>query len=165
MATPLQLASMTATLANGGTFYRPRIVRELRETGGATRTTYLPEAVRTLPVNAEYVAAIRAGMRDVTNSPLIVPGFAGTAFAPLRTYGLDMAGKTGTAEFEGPRDSKGRLPTHALFVGYAPASDPKIAVAVFVYGGGEGSEIAAPIVGEVIRAYLYGVAPSMSVDR
>ena len=165
LATPLQLASMTATLANGGTVYRPRIVRELRETGGATRTTYLPEAVRTLPVNAEYVAAIRAGMRDVTNSPLIVPGFAGTAFAPLRTYGLDMAGKTGTAEFEGPRDSKGRLPTHALFVGYAPASDPKIAVAVFVYGGGEGSEIAAPIVGEVIRAYLYGVAPSMSVDR
>lgn len=159
LATPLQLASMTATLANGGTVYRPRVVRELRETGGSARTTYRPEVVRTLPVNPEYVAAIRAGMRDATNVSSIVPGFAGTAFAPLRTFGLDMAGKTGTAEYEGPRDAKGRLPTHALFVGYAPASDPRIAVAVFVHGGGEGSETAVPIVGEVIRAYLYGVPP------
>ena len=67
-----------------------------------------------------------------------------------------MAGKTGTAEFEGPRDAKGNLPTHALFVGYAPYQDPRIAVAVFLYGGGEGSEAAAPVAGEVMRAYLVG---------
>ena len=109
-----------------------------------------------MPVAAEYLAAIRAGMHDTTNSPLIVPGFAGTAYSTLRPYALDMAGKTGTAEFEGPRDAKGNLPTHALFVGYAPYQDPRIAVAIFMFGAGEGSETAAPIAGEVIRAYLFG---------
>jgi penicillin-binding protein 2 len=156
LATPLQLASMTAALANGGTLYRPRVVRELRDTAGRAVKTYPPEVIRTVPVDAAHLAAIRAGMHDTTNAPLIVPGFAGTAYSSLRAYGLDMAGKTGTAEFEGPRDAKGNLPTHALFVGYAPYQDPRIAVAVFLYGGGEGSEAAALVASEVIRSYLIG---------
>lgn len=156
LATPLQLAMMTATFANGGTLYRPTVVRELRDTAGATVKSYPPEVVRRVPVAPEYLAAIRAGMRDTTNAPMVVPGFAGTAYGALRPYALDMAGKTGTAEFEGPRDAKGNLPTHALFVGYAPYQDPRIAVAVFLHGGGEGSEVAAPIAGEVIRAFLTG---------
>jgi penicillin-binding protein 2 len=162
LATPLQLASMTAAIANGGTLYRPRIARELRDSAGTTLKAYPPEVIRAVPVAPEYLAAIRAGMHDTTNSSLIVPGFAGTAYGALRPYALDMAGKTGTAEFEGPRDAKGNLPTHALFVGYAPYQDPRIAVAIFLFGGGEGSEIAAPIAGEVIRAYLFGAGSTAS---
>jgi penicillin-binding protein 2 len=161
LATPLQLAAMTATIANGGTLYRPRIVSELRHP--ASVTSFPPEVIRTVPVAPEYLAAIRAGMHDTTNSAFIVPGFAGTAYGSLRPYGLDMAGKTGTAEYAGPRDAKGNLPTHALFVGYAPYQDPRIAVAVFMYGAGEGSEAAAPVAGEVIRAYLFN-AGSTTVE-
>jgi penicillin-binding protein 2 len=163
LATPLQLASMTATIANGGTVYRPRVVSELRNTAGATLKVFAPEVIRTVPVAPEYLAAIRAGMHDATNSPLIVPGFAGTAYGSLRPYALDMAGKTGTAEFEGPRNAKGNLPTHALFVGYAPYQDPRIAIAIFMFGAGEGSEAAAPIAAEVFRAFLWG-AGSTTVD-
>ncbi len=163
LATPLQLANMTATLANGGTVFRPRIVRETRDPAGATLKRYPPEVIRTVPVAREYLAAIRAGMRDTTNAALVVPGFAGTAYSTLRPFALDMAGKTGTAEFEGPRDAKGNLPSHALFVGYAPYDAPRIAVAVFLYGGGEGSEVAAPVAAEVIRAYLTG-EPTTSSD-
>jgi penicillin-binding protein 2 len=86
----------------------------------------------------------------------------GTAYWALRQAGaggIAIAGKTGTAEFPGPRDAKGNLPTHALFVGYAPYDDPKIAVAVVVYGGGEGADVAAPVAGEVMKAYFEIVAP------
>jgi membrane peptidoglycan carboxypeptidase len=66
---------------------------------------------------------------------------------------IAVAGKTGTAEFFGPRKG-GRLPTHAWFTAYAPYDKPEIAVVVFVYSGGEGSEVAAPIATDILRAYF-----------
>ena len=87
-------------------------------------------------------------MRDVVAAEF------GTAYYSLKQPALPIAGKTGTAEFAGPRDSKGHLPTHALFVGYAPFDDPQIAVAVVVHHGGEGSEIAAPAAAETLKAYF-----------
>jgi penicillin-binding protein 2 len=115
---------------------------------------FAPEVIRKLPIQPEYLAAIRAGMRDAVAAQFATPTQSGTAFFALRTYALSIAGKTGTAEYFGPRDSKGNLPTHALFVGYAPYEDPQIAVAVVVYGGGEGSEIAAPAAAEAMKAYF-----------
>lgn len=148
LTTPLQLANMTAAIANGGTLYRPRLAREVKDAEGAVTQTFQPEVIRKLALAPEYLAAIRAGMRDVVAQQF------GTAYYSLKQPELTIAGKTGTAEFAGPRDSKGFLPTHALFVGYAPYEDPKIAVAVVVYNGGEGSEAAAPVAADVMKAYF-----------
>ncbi|HEX2033860.1 MAG TPA: penicillin-binding protein 2 [Chloroflexota bacterium] len=149
LATPLQLANMTAALANGGMLYRPRLVREVRDADGVVIETFQSEVIRRVPVAPEYMAAIRAGMRDV------VAATDGTAYYALRQPTLTIAGKTGSAEYSGgPRDSRGKLPSHALFVGYAPYEDPEIAVAVVVYGGGEGSEVAAPAAADVMKAYF-----------
>jgi penicillin-binding protein 2 len=148
LVSPLQLANMTAAIANGGTLYKPRIATEVRDDSGNVLTTLPPEVIRKLPIAAEHLNVIWAGMRDVVAAP------EGTAYFALKQPTLPIAGKTGTAEFYGPLDSKGNLPTHALFVGYAPAEDPRIAVAVIVYHGGEGSETAAPIAADVLKAYF-----------
>ncbi len=148
LVTPLQLANMTAAVANGGTLYRPRIASEVRDEKGDVVSSLPPEVIRKLPVAPEHLALIRAGMRDVVTAP------EGTAYYALKQPALSIAGKTGTAEFYGPLDSKGNLPTHALFVGYAPFENPQIAVAVIVHNGGEGSETAAPIAADVMKAYF-----------
>ena len=67
---------------------------------------------------------------------------------------VTVAGKTGTAEFPGPRDSKGRLPTHAWFTAFAPYEDPEIAIIVFIKGGGEGSLVAVPVAHEVLSYFF-----------
>lgn len=153
LTTPLQLANMAAALANGGTLYRPRLVKEVRDDAGAVSHAYAPEALRKLPVAAEHISAIRAGMRDA------VATTEGTAYWALKQPALTIAGKTGSAEYPGQRDVRGKLPSHALFVGFAPYDDPRIAVAVIVYGGGEGSEVAAPVAAEVMKAYFEVLQP------
>jgi hypothetical protein len=81
----------------------------------------------------------------------------------LDVPGIPVAGKTGTAEFcdsyPSCLDRDGRVRTsHAWFTAYAPARDPEIVVVVFVYGGGEGSKVAMPIAGEILR-YYFGLEP------
>jgi penicillin-binding protein 2 len=152
LVTPLQLANMTAAIANGGTLYRPRVASGVRDASGAELTTFPPEVIRKLPVSQEHVSVIQAGMRDVVTTP------EGTAYyainSPQSPLTFSMAGKTGTAEFFGPLDAKGNLPTHALFVGYAPYEFPRIAVAVIVHNGGEGSTTAAPIAADLIKSFF-----------
>ncbi len=87
----------------------------------------------------------------------------------LNVPGIPVAGKTGTAEFcdsyPSCLDRDGRVRTsHAWFTAYAPARDPEIAVVVFVYGGGEGSEVAMPIAGEILRHY-FGLEPEEEEDE
>ncbi|MBI3974107.1 MAG: penicillin-binding protein 2 [Chloroflexi bacterium] len=159
LATPLQLANMTAAIASGGTLYRPHLVKAIRDAEGNVTQTTAPDTIRKLPLAPEYLAAIRAGMRDAVAAQSATPTQSGTAYFALRQYDFPMAGKTGTAEYAGPRDSKGNLPTHALFVGFAPYDDPQIAVAVIVYGGGEGSATAAPVAAEAIKAFFELVQP------
>jgi penicillin-binding protein 2 len=148
LATPLQLANMVAAIANGGTLYRPRLVKAILPAEGEEVKPLPSEVIRKLPVAPEHLAIIRAGMRDT------VAATYGSAYWSLRQPSLTIAGKTGTAEFSGPRDSRGRLPTHAVFVGYAPHEDPQIAVAVIVYGGGEGSQTAAPVAADLMKAFF-----------
>jgi penicillin-binding protein 2 len=152
LTTPLQLANMTAALANGGTLYRPRLVKEIRNAEGAVLQTYAPEVIRKIPVNPEHIAAIRAGMRDAATLP------EGTATWALRNVPFPVAGKTGSAEFvpEGyvQQSRAAKLPSHALFVAFAPYDNPQIAVAVVIYGGGEGADVAAPAAGETIKAFF-----------
>src|SRR5581483_905086 len=89
-------------------------------------------------------ALVRQGMREAVTR--------GTAWK-VNFSDLAVAAKTGTAEFFGPKVN-GHLPTHAWFTAFAPYDKPEIAVVVFVFGAGEGSEVAAPIAADILRAYF-----------
>jgi peptidoglycan glycosyltransferase len=133
LATPLQMASVGATIANRGVRARPRVVRE-------------EKVVRRRAVSARVAAQVRDMMIGV------VRGGTGTAAA---LPGVTVAGKTGTAELRptagGPPDPKN---TDAWFVCFAPAENPRVAVAVMLVGAGHGGESAAPIARRVLSAAL-----------
>lgn len=145
LTTPLQMLNATAAVANGGTLYRPQIVREVKDAEGNIVRPFRKEAIRQLPISSENLALVQEGMRAA-----VAWGTARRAELP----GVAVAGKTGSAEYPGPRDSKGNLPTHAWFVAYAPAEDPEIALVVFIEGGGEGSVTAAPVAARILADYF-----------
>ena len=145
LTTPLQMLNATAAVANGGTLYRPRLALRLTDSEGRTVQEFPPEVIRQIPVDPENLALVREGMLATVEW-----GTAKGAYLPE----VAVAGKTGTAEFPGPRDAKGNLPTHAWFTAFAPYEDPEIAVVVFLYGGGEGSKTAVPVAAEILRYYF-----------
>ena len=145
LATPLHILNATAAVANGGSLYRPQIVREIRDADGNVVRPFSPQLIRKLHVSDETIAIIRQGMRAA-----VTHGTAGQA----RLGGVAVAGKTGTAEYPGQRDWEGNLPTHAWFTAFAPFDDPEITVVVFVEGGGEGGMVAAPVAAEILSHYF-----------
>jgi len=155
LATPLQVLNAVATVANGGTLYRPQLVREIIDSDGNTVRAFAPDVIRQVPVSSANLELVRQGMRYAVAGP------AGTARG-INVPGVAVAGKTGTAEFfvdrnkDGipDRDREGNLPTHAWFTAFAPFDDPEIAVVVFVYGGGEGSTTAIPVANEILNYYF-----------
>lgn len=155
LSTPLQVLNMTATVANGGTLYRPRFGHAVVNATGTVTNTIEPQIIRKLPVDAENMRLVQEGMRAAVTR--------GTSWK-ANLQAVNVAGKTGTAEFFGPRKG-GRLPTHAWFTAYAPYENPEIAVVVFVYDGGEGSEVAAPIAADILRAYFKLPPDAPLVDR
>ncbi len=160
LATPMQMLNATAAIANGGTLYRPQLVRQIVDTAGNVVEEFKPEAIRTLPVDPEVVDIVREGMWGAVNYP------NGTARA-LSVPGVSVAGKTGTAEFydpDIPLTASGRLPYHAWFTAFAPYEDPEIAIVVFVYNGGEGSAVALPIAQEILRGYFDLKYPPQPLD-
>lgn len=146
LATPLQLAVMTARLVNGGFAVKPHVTRRIEH--GWTEQTVWPE----IGVQKAHLELMKQGMYQVANSP------SGTAYRSRITEpGFEMGGKTGTSQVRritmaermtGVRKNED-LPwkerDHALFVGYAPVSAPRYACAVIVEHGGGGSAVAAPI--------------------
>ena len=114
MVTPIQMISAYAALANGGTLYRPQIVRKIVDSKGHTVRSIKPEVVRKLPIESSLLRVMRVAARNV----LVVRHTYNFVDVPLV-----IAGKSGTAEY-GVRDSKGRLPFHSWFVGWVP-KDPK----------------------------------------
>jgi penicillin-binding protein 2 len=146
LVTPLQLLNATAAVANGGTLYRPQIVYQVTDADGRVIRPFAPEVIRQVPVSHENLAVVREGMRMAVEW--------GTA-QRAKLAGIEVAGKTGSAEYPGPPiDDEGHLPTHAWFTAFAPVDEPKIALVVFVAGGGEGSKIAVPIAAEILRYYF-----------
>jgi penicillin-binding protein 2 len=155
LATPLQLAAAVATLANGGTPVHPRLVHAVQD----ARTQEVHELPVTngepLPLKPEHLALVRAAMVDVTR-----PG--GTAVRAGQGAPYLVAGKTGTAQVVGMKagekyDEKHvreRNRDHALFIAFAPADNPTIALAILVENGGHGGSIAAPIAREVFDYHL-----------
>lgn len=149
LATPLQLLNATAAIANGGTLYRPQLIYKMVDSEGNVVKGFEPEIIRTIPASEKTINVVKRGLREAVTR--------GTAW---RTNWPDIpvAGKTGTAEFYGPRDIKGNLPTHAWFVAFAPYDNPRIAVVVFLQGGGGGSEAAVPVAAKIIRYYFDYIA-------
>jgi len=160
LTTPLQLAAATAMLANGGKRIEPRLVQATRDPLGHEWQP-LPGAVRgQVAITPAHLEVVREGMLDVMR-----PG--GTAAKSAAGAPYTIAGKTGTAQVvgikQGARYDASRLARehrdHALFIAYAPADNPTIALAVMVENGGSGSGTAAPIARAVLDYYLTGKRP------
>ena len=145
LATPLQMLNATAAIANWGTLFQPQIVRDIVSSDGEVIKQFRSKVIRELPISLETLSLVREGMRSTVEW-----GTATDAALPHVT----VAGKTGSAEFPGPRDHKGHLPTHAWFTAFAPFEDPEIVLIVFVKGGGEGSLVAVPIAQEILSYYF-----------
>lgn len=147
LATPLQELNSVAALANGGTLYRPQVVKQVIDSEGAVVRTFVPEVIRELPVSDKNIQIVREGMRDAVQW--------GTAILlELDLPEIHAAGKTGTAEFPGERDEEGHLPTHAWFGGFAPFKNPEIAIVVFIADGGQGALESVPVASKVLRHYF-----------
>jgi len=160
LTTPLQLATATAMLANGGKRIEPRLVQAVRD---PLTHVWQPQPVvvhEQLAIKPEDLAVVRQGMMDAMR-----PGGTAAAAAAGATY--TIAGKTGTAQVvgikQGARYDAGSLSRknrdHALFIAYAPAENPTIVVAVMVENGGHGGSTAAPIARAVFDYYLTGKRP------
>lgn len=150
LATPLQVAQMTAAVANDGLLYRPQLVAAVTDSDSRLIERMTPDLIHEIPVDPKHLATVREGMWMAINWQY---GTAPNAALP----DVIVAGKTGTAEFfdpEIPRDGRGNLPTHAWFTAFAPYEAPEIVVTVFVFNGGEGSEVAAPIAKQILRSYF-----------
>lgn len=156
LMTPIQLASMTATVANEGTIYRPYLVKRIVDADGKTLRESKTEVIGTAPFSREAFALVKQGLFSVVNEP-------GGTGAMARLYDVKVAGKTGTSQVVKLRDSKRDTPyqyrDHALFVAFAPYEKPEIAVAVVVEHGEHGGAAAAPIAGRILRAYFDGKKP------
>jgi penicillin-binding protein 2 len=152
-STPLQMINAMNAVANGGTLYRPTLVREIIDAEGHVVRGFEPEVIRQLPVSPESIAVVQEGMRQAVLSET---GTATFANLPYTT----VAGKTGTAEYCDDEAAAldlcvpGNWPAHAWFMAYAPFHEPEISVIAFVYNGDEGSIVAGPIVVDVLEAYF-----------
>lgn len=160
LATPLQLAVATATLANQGTQMRPQLVRQIQDAKSGVVTPRAPQTESTLPIKPENLELVRNAMIDVTR-----PG--GTAGRAAAGAPYAIAGKTGTAQVvaikQGEKYVESRVAErhrdHALFIAYAPAENPTIALAILVENGGHGGSTAAPIARAMFDYYLLGKLP------
>jgi len=156
LVTPLQLANAYAALANGGTIWRPRLVKQIEEADGRVVKMFPPEKIGALSLTARHLELIRRGLWGVVNE-------AGGTGGALRRPEGDVAGKTGTSQVVGmPRADKAgrtrvlsdRFRDHALFACFAPYQNPEIAVAVIVEHAGHGGSVAAPVARKIIDAYF-----------
>ncbi|HYC45848.1 MAG TPA: penicillin-binding protein 2 [Burkholderiales bacterium] len=157
--TPLQLAAATATLANDGVMYRPHIVNYVEDVHKKERTYIEPKPWRTLDVRREHISIIRNAMVGVNREGTGARAFAGAPYT--------HAGKTGTAQVYSLKGDKyvasrvaEHLRDHALFIAYAPADKPTIALAVIVENSGFGARAAAPIARQVFDYWLLGKEPA-----
>jgi penicillin-binding protein 2 len=152
--TPLQLVNMMATLANGGTLFRPRLVNKIESVDGAIVREYGPEKIRKIEIKPTTLERVRTALADVVGAP---GGTGGAA----RSNIVAIAGKTGTAqvvEMKGGYVKTEQLAyfsrDHAWFVSYAPVENPRIAIVVLVEHGGHGGDVAAPLAKKVIEKYI-----------
>ncbi|MGH8079914.1 MAG: penicillin-binding protein 2 [Lysobacter sp.] len=161
VVTALQLARGTAAIANGGHLRQLHLVREIRTGYESPWVPKVLEPTTLITDNPAHLQAVHEGMEST------IHGARGTAKTMARGAPYRMAGKTGTAQKVSRKGNVSMnphsLPFHlrhqALFVGYAPADNPTIAVAVMVEHGGYGGSTAAPIARKIFDAWLLGKMP------
>jgi len=160
LVTPMQLAQATAILANKGVAMRPHLVSGISNTKTGVINTISGAASEKINLDEKNLEIVKLGMIDVT-----LPG--GTAASVGADAGYSIAAKTGTAQVIGIKQNEKydataideRHRDHALFIAYAPADDPKIALAVIVENGGHGGSAAGPIARKIMDYYLLGKLP------
>ncbi|MDO8347065.1 MAG: penicillin-binding protein 2 [Rugosibacter sp.] len=157
--TPIQLAQATATLANNGVMFRPHLVQYITDTKTGKKTLIEPQPLKKLDWKPEHIEVIKQAMIGVNKEGTGARAFAGAGYV--------AAGKTGTAQVFSLKGAdykhhaiKQELRDHALFIAFAPAEAPRIALAVLVENGGFGAQAAAPIARQVLDYYLLGKRPS-----
>lgn len=144
--TPLQLANYVATIANGGNRYKLHLVDKIMDADGTVLQENKPEIVEETGVSKSALQAVIEGMQAVT-------GEDGTAKAAFKDFPIPTAGKTGSATYnEKIQDELGRT-SYGVYVGFAPVDNPKIAVAVLIFDGGHGGNI-APVARAMYEAYF-----------
>ena len=166
LVTPLQMAFATATLANNGVAYRPHLVKEVESPRSSENRFIANKPLFDLNIDPKALDLVRRAMVAVTQ-----PG--GTAVYASMGASYQIAGKTGTAQViamkQGEKyvakDVRERNRDHAWFIAYAPAENPKIALAVLVENGGHGGATAAPIARKVFDYYLLGKVPKPLVPK
>ncbi|HIG00091.1 MAG TPA: penicillin-binding protein 2 [Myxococcales bacterium] len=156
LATPIQLAQAFATFANGGTVYRPHVIKSIESWDGSAKRYPERSASLSAGIDPDVIRRVRQSLIATVQDP------DGTG-ARARVEGVLVAGKTGTSQVVGLEQIKGlededipiRYRDHALFVGFAPAEAPEIALAVVVeHAGKGGGAAAAPIAQKVLAKYF-----------
>jgi penicillin-binding protein 2 len=154
-ATPLQMASLLALVANDGVSYRPHFLHAFRHPGQKDATIVQPEVGHKVDLPPTFWATLKAALVEVVENP------HGTATV-CQIDGLVWGGKTGSAE------KHGQDKTNSWFVGFAPSVDSRIVVAVVVEGVGHGNAFGAPMARSVVNHYLFrkvaGATPPASPD-
>lgn len=153
--TPLQVAQYTAVVANGGSLYRPRLVKDLVDIEGRLVRSVEPELVSKIDLAPRFLKAVQDGLEAVVASPA---GTGRRAALP----GLRISGKTGTSQVVSNRFFQNysatrvpyRLRDHAWFTGYAPSNAPEVVVTVLLENTGGGGAFAAPVARQMLAAYF-----------
>jgi penicillin-binding protein 2 len=157
--TPLQLASATATLANDGVMFRPHIVNYVEDIRTREKSPIEPKPLRDLGLKPEHLKVIKDALVGVNKEGTSARVFADAPYV--------SAGKTGTAQVIAIKQNEKYVESrvaerhrdHALFIAYAPADKPTIAIAVVAENSGFGARAAAPIARQVLDYYLLGKVP------
>jgi penicillin-binding protein 2 len=144
LVTPLQVVTMVAAIANGGTLHRPWMVKRVESWGGEVVAAYGPEPVRKVNLRPEIFEVLRQGMLRVVDE--------GTGKA-ARVRGVQVAGKTGTAQVVRKEAGvSGQTKDHGWFVAFAPYTNPEIAIVVIAEHAGFGGVAAAPVARAILEA-------------
>ncbi len=155
LTTPIQLANMTAAIANRGWFYTPHIIKDIEDKTGDIPKKYRVKHKTT--IESKYFEPVIEGMAEVYNY--------GTA-AALKIPGIEMCGKTGTSENYTKIDGhRAQLTDHSIFVAFAPKDNPKIAIAVFVENGYWGSRYAGRIASLMAEKYIKGEITRTDLEK
>jgi len=140
LVTPLQMLRATAAIANGGKLLQPQLVEKITDPNGKVVQQFGPRVENPQVADPSVIKTVQAGMRMVVTD--------GSAHSIFPNFPIEVAGKTGTAQFLDNQK------THAWFECYAPYDNPQIAVIVLVEGGGEGFDIAAPVAKNILQYYF-----------
>lgn len=138
LVTPLQVANYTAVFANGGTLFKPHLVKEIMSNDGEKQVIE-PQIIRQSFIDQKNLNIVKAAMHQTVTS--------GSA-QYLDNLPVSSGGKTGTAQWHSEKDN------HAWYTGFAPYEDPQIVITVLVEEGGEGSQVSVPITYDILNWYF-----------